>query len=121
MGSRYTAALERHMAAPLKWKHSVENTDAMAERSQPGAPQSNCSQQHSLGAPSFLHTSVLAVYTTEYLPTGALLSASMAANAPSFNNRVRSDIALCTATSVSPSTRIYSLGCSPVPGSLPLS
>lgn len=64
---------------------------------------------------------MIQLYTTLYLPpTGALASLSAAASVPSFNNRINSRIAFVTASSVSPSTRIYSFGFSPGPGSLPV-
>jgi hypothetical protein len=60
-------------------------------------------------------------YTTEYLPAGARVSISRAANVPSLNSLVNSLIAFSTTTSVSPSTRMYSFGSCPASGSLPLS
>ncbi len=61
-----------------------------------------------------------AVQTTLYRPlAGALASLSAAAIVPSFSNLINSLIALVTTTSVSPSTRMYSLGFSPFCGSFP--
>ena len=62
----------------------------------------------------------VAVYTTLYRPPiGALASLSAAAIVPSLSSLMSSRIAFVTTTSVSPSTRMYSFGFSPTPGSLP--
>lgn len=59
-------------------------------------------------------------YTTLYLElAGALLSPSTAAAVPSANSRFNSLIAFVTTSSVSPSTRIYSLGSWPAWGVFP--
>lgn len=59
--------------------------------------------------------------TTLYRPpTGALDSLSAAAIVPSLSNRINSRIAFVTDNSVSPSTKIYSLGFSPGAGPLPV-